>query len=248
MRDAFPILFTIGVLAGLAWLLLGDPMRRWSGRWRDLDAAAFLRVDAGLAALTGGLLGARLAYVVAHAGYFASHLAQALSFSSGGLSWVGGALGATLGLALFVRWRQAPILPLADTLAFPAALLAAASWGGCLLDGCAYGRPLPSGSPTLFSSDFFRSSIARWPTQMVGLLACCALALGLLALETRTVRPGLLTCLTTASLGLLGMALSFSRGDPVPLVANMRLDFVGAALVAAVGIAGWIMLRRRRPA
>jgi phosphatidylglycerol:prolipoprotein diacylglycerol transferase len=248
MRNTFPILFAAGSLAGLAWLLLGDPIRRLTGHWRDLEAAAFLRLDAGLVALAAGVLGARLAYVGAHWDYFASQPAEAFSFSGGGLSWVGGALGAIAAVAIFARLRHAPIWALADSLAFPAALLAAVSWGGCLLDGCAYGRPLPSGSASLFASDFFDSRLARWPTQAVGLLSCCALLLGLLALEPRGARPGLLAALTIAVLGLLGMALSLTRGDPVPLLAGVRLDFLGATLVATLGIAGLISLLRRRPA
>ena len=248
MRNTFPILFAIGTLAGLLWLLFGDPLRKRSGRWRDVDAAAFLRLDAGLAALAAGLAGARLAYVGAHWDYFAFHLAEAASFSAGGLSWVGGGLGAMAGLAAFAGLRRAPLWALADSLAFPAALLAAISWGGCLVDGCAYGRPLPSGSPSLFASDFFDSRLARWPTQAVGLLSCFSLVLGLLALEPRGPRPGLLACLTTAALGLLGIALSFTRGDPVPLLASVRLDFIGAAVVAALGITGLISLRPRKPA
>ncbi|MCX6070488.1 MAG: prolipoprotein diacylglyceryl transferase [Chloroflexi bacterium] len=132
MRNTFPILFALGTLAGLLWLLLGDPIRRLSGRWRDLDAAAYLRLDAGLATLAAGLVGARLAYVGAHWDYFASHLAEAFTFSAGGLSWVGGALGAMAGLAAFAALRRAPLWVLADSLALPAALLAAVSWGGWL--------------------------------------------------------------------------------------------------------------------
>jgi prolipoprotein diacylglyceryltransferase len=245
MRDTYSILFAMGSLAGLLWLLLGDPLRRLSGRWRDLDAAAFLRLDAGLAALAAGLVGARAAYVGAHWDYFASHVAEAFSFSAGGLSWAGGALAAMAGLAAFAALRHAPLWALADSLAFPAALLAAVSWGGCLVDGCAYGRPLPGGSASLFASDFFDSRLARWPTQAVGLLSCSAVVLGLLALEPRNPPRGLLACLTAAALGVLGMVLSFTRGDPVPLLAGVRLDFIGPAIVAALGIAGLINLRSR---
>jgi prolipoprotein diacylglyceryltransferase len=243
MSNTYPLLFALGVLAGLLWLLLADPDRRMSGRWRDLDSAAMLRLDAGLAALALGLAGARAAYVGAHWDYFASHFAEAFSFSTGGLSWVGGALGAVAGLLAVAALRRAPVWPLADSLALPAALLAAASWAGCLVDGCGYGRPLAAGSATLFASDIFDSRMARWPTQLIGLLSCFAVVLGVMALEPRVLRPGVLACLTFAVLGLIGLALSFLRGDPVPLLAGTRLDFVGAAMVAALGLAG--LLHRR---
>jgi prolipoprotein diacylglyceryltransferase len=245
MGNTYPILFALGMLTGLVWLLLSDPDRRLTGRWRDLDTAAILRLDAGLAALGLGLIGARAAYVGAHWDYFASQAAEAFSFSAGGLSWAGGALGAIAGLTTFAALRRAPLWALADSLAVPAALLAAASWAGCLVDGCGYGRPLPGGTASLFASDFFDSRLARWPTQALGLLSCFAVVLGLLALEPRGLRPGLLACLTIAALGLLGMALSPARGDPMPLLAGLRLDFLGASMVAALGIAG--LLYRRPP-
>jgi hypothetical protein len=137
---------------------------------------------------------------------------------------------------------------LADSLALPAALLAATSWAGCLVDGCGYGRPLAAGSATLFASDIFDSRMARWPTQVIGLLSCFAVVLGVMALEPRVLRPGLLACLTFAALGLIGLALSLVRGDPVPLLAGTRLDFVGAAMVAALGLAGLLYRRAARPA
>jgi prolipoprotein diacylglyceryltransferase len=245
MSNTYPLLFALGALAGLLWLLAADPDRRLSGRWRDLDAAAFLRLDAGVAALAFGLIGARAIFVGAHWDYFASHITDAFSFSAGGLSWVGGALGAAAGLFALAALRRAPLWPLADTLALPAAFLAAASWAGCLVDGCGYGRPLASGSASLFAADFFGSRLPRWPTQLIGLLSCFAVVLGGMALEPRGLRPGLLACLTFAALGLIGLALSLVRGDPVPLLAGARLDFVGAAIVAALGVAG--LLSRRAP-
>jgi hypothetical protein len=78
---------------------------------------------------------------------------------------------------------------------------------------------------------------------VIGLLSCFAVLLGIMALEPRILRPGVLACLTLAGLGLIGLALSLLRGDPVPLLAGTRLDFVGAAMVAALGLAG--LLHRR---
>jgi len=248
MSHSYPILFALGTLAGLGWLLLMDPQRRAGGARRDPDAAARLRLDAGLAALATGLVGARLGYVAAHAGYFANHLGEAFVLSAGGLSWVGGALGALTGVAALAALRRSSAWVLADALAIPAALLAAASWTGCLLDGCGFGRPLPAAATSPFASDFFHSRLPRWPTQLLGALACFSLALGLLALEPRGLRPGLLACLTLTGLGLMALALSFTRGDPLPLWGGVRLDALGAAAVAVLGIGGTVLRLRSRSA
>lgn len=247
MIQAYPILFTLGALAGLAWLLFVDPHRRSREARRDPEAAAVVRLDAGLAALAGGVIGARLAYVAVHASYVTAHLDQAVRFSSGGLSWVGGALGALAGLLAAAAFRRRSPWPLADALAIPAAVLAMAAWGGCLLDGCAFGRPLASSELAALGSDFYASLIPRWPTQLVGLLAAAGLALGLLRLEARNLPVGWQASAALVGLGATALGLSFARGDPVPLLAGIRLDALGAGLIAALG-AGMPLLSRRAPA
>jgi phosphatidylglycerol:prolipoprotein diacylglycerol transferase len=244
MNQAYPLLFTLGALAGLAWLLFVDPRRRAREARRDPDAAAVVRFDAGLAALAGGLIGARLAYVAAHASYFTAHPDQALRFSSGGLSWVGGALGALVGLWAAAALRRRSPWPLADALAIPVALLAMAAWCGCLLDGCAFGRPLASSALAALGSDFFASRIPRWPTQIVGLLAAAGLALGLLMLEGKDLPVGWTASAALLGLGASALALSFARGDPVPLLAGIRADALGAGLITALGVSLGVLSSR----
>ena len=246
MNQAYPLLFTLGSLAGLAWLLFVDPRRRTRDARRDPDAAAVVRLDAGLAALAGGLIGARLIYVAAHASYFAAHLDKAFRFSSGGLSWVGGALGALAGLLAAASLHHSSPWPLADALAIPATVLAMAAWSGCLLDGCAFGRPLTSSSLAALGSDFYASRIPRWPTQIVGLMAAAGLALGLLMAEARSLPEGWPASGALLGLGATALALSFVRGDPVPLLAGIRLDALGGGLIAALG-AGMARVSRRAP-
>jgi len=247
MNQAYPLLFTLGALAGLAWLAFVNPRRRTLDARRDPETAAVIRLDAGLAALAGGLIGARLAYVAAHASYFAAHPEQAALFSAGGLSWAGGVLGALAGLLAAAALHHSSPWPLADALAIPAALLAMAAWSGCLLDGCAFGRPLTQSSLAALGSDFYASRIPRWPTQIVGLLAAAGLALGLLMVEARSLPVGWLASAALLGLGATALALSFARGDPVPLVAGIRLDALGGGLIAALG-AGMAGLSRRAAA
>lgn len=246
MSHAYPIVFALGTLAGLVWLLLIDPRLQRRGTPPDPDSAARLRVDAGLAALACGLAGARLGYLATHASYYSTHLGEALRFSDGGLSWVGGALGALAGLGATAAVRRASPWPLADALAIPAVFVAAAAWSGCLLDGCAFGRTAAWSGLSPLAPDFYLSRLPRWPTQLLGVLITTALLLGLLWLEPKAGQPGLLACAALVGLGLSGLALSFTRGDPVPLWSGIRLDALGALGIAALGIFGASL--RRRPA
>ena len=238
MTNAYALVFPLGVMAGLLWLLLGGLPRRRNPKSRREGPTPAKRVDAGLAALVGGLGGARLAFALVHWGYYAGHPAEILVFQQGGLSWVGGAVGALAGLTLYARLSHQPFWPLADALSFPVIIVAAASWFGCLLEGCAYGRPVALGPFTPPTVDMFGGRIPRWPTQAVGALYSLLLLLGLLWSAARPMRPGLLACLTVALIAGGAFALSYTRADPVSLLFNIRLDALGSAAVFVIGLAG----------
>jgi len=237
MTDFYPLVFGVGALGGLLWLLLAIPPRsaRLPGVSRELTPQTLL--DAGLAALAAGLIGARAAFVSAHWAYYGSRLVEAFVFREGGLNWAGGAVGALLGLAGYALVTRRPFWPLADSLAFPGALVTLAIWTGCLLDGDAYGRPVANPLAPA-SADLFGTRLPRWPTQALGALYSLAVLLGVLWMHDRRLRPGLLATLMLTLTAAGALALDFTRGDPSPLLSGLRLDGLGAAAVLAVAVAG----------
>ncbi len=227
VTSAYPLLLAAGVLAGLLWLAASGPARE---RVSTLDAA--------MASLAGGLIGARAAYVGAHLYLYAQRPWEALYFWQGGLYWAGGAAGAVAGLALYAAVSRHPLWPLGDALALPAGMLACASWAGCWAEACAYGRRAQVGLLTPASPDLFGLEAPRWPTQALG-LACGLATVGLLVwLSARRLPPGVPVCLVLALIAAAALVISFLRGDPVPGIFGLRAEAVGSGAVLAAALLG----------
>jgi phosphatidylglycerol:prolipoprotein diacylglycerol transferase len=202
-------------------------------------------LDSGLAALGSGVLGARIGFVIAHWDYYFSKPVEILWFWEGGLSWIGGALGATTGLYLYTAFTRRSFWTLADALAIPSALMASSSWMGCLLDGCAYGRQSQASFFTPPISDMFGGQSTRWPTQAVGAIYCLVVLAAIYGLRSRKLPPGFLASSSLSLIAAGALALSFTRGDPVLLLTGFRLDTVGSAAILLVALSGLILTRLR---
>jgi phosphatidylglycerol:prolipoprotein diacylglycerol transferase len=235
LQDAYPLLFALGAVAGLLWsgLVSGGQSSPKGTRITPVQA-----LDAGLAALAAGLVGARAGYVAASWDYYSHRPQEALWFWQGGLSWSAGAAAALLGLGLYSGLSRQPFWPLADRLAIPAALLALAAWGGCMLDGCSYGWRTAPGPLTPPAPDLLGNLAPRWPTQPVGVIASLASLAGLISLGGRPLPQGTLACLSLTMIAATSVALSFTRADPTRMLWGMRLDGLASGAVLALGLAG----------
>lgn len=110
--------------------------------------------DIALVGVLGGLLGAKLLYVLEH---WAEPLADTL-FSRGGMSWFGGLTGGVLAGLGMVVWLRLPVMTILAAGAPAMALGQAIGRIGCFLVGDDYGRPtdlpwgiaFPQGLPPTF--------------------------------------------------------------------------------------------------
>jgi phosphatidylglycerol:prolipoprotein diacylglycerol transferase len=241
MAQAYPLIFSIGALLSLIWLGFWDPL---TGGWaRSLRSAlsAETRLDLGFVTLLTGLVGARLGFILLHLPYYTSRPIEMLTVWEGGLSWVGGFFGALLGACLHTAWRRVPFWNSLDALAIPATLMALASWTGCLMDGCAYGRAGTASLLQPMMADMFGEVAPRWPTQIVGMLTCVA-AIGMILATAGRVRPGSMAFISALVISSTALGLSFTRGDPVMLLMGFRADTVGAALSLGFALIGGIAL------
>ena len=128
---SYGFMIAVGFLVCL-WLL----QRR--GRRMGLDPAALF--DVATAALVGGIVGARLFYVVHNWSEFSGSPLRILAFWHGGLAFFGGVMGGAAGLLAMV-WKKG--LPLRMTLDLAAGLLPLGhAFGrvGCFLNGCCFGK------------------------------------------------------------------------------------------------------------
>lgn len=220
-----PVVLALGCLAGLLWLAL---------RRANPGEAAGRQFGAGLAALTAGLVGARLGFVAVHLPYFLDHPVEIVWVWEGGLSAAGGALGAVCGLSLYAAARRQGLRPLADAVTVPALGVALAAWVGCTLEGCVYGMNVVAGPLATLSPDVFGMVAPRWPTAAVGMVTSGALLAGFLQTERRSWPPGLRAALALAGVAATSLALSFTRADPALLLGGVRVEAAGMAVVLAL--------------
>jgi len=161
---AYSALFHLGLIAGAATTLI---------QARRMALPATAAIDAMLAAIVGGAIGARLLYVAIHWAYFVDHLDEAWQIWQGGLAWHGGLIGGAIGVWLIARKRfsQSPAAWL-DLLTPGAALGTVFGWIGCFLSACAFGREVFPGEPlfgiAIDAPDVYGRLVPRLPAQLFG--------------------------------------------------------------------------------
>ena len=243
-----PTLFSIGnlniptytVLLDLG-LILGLLLTYFEGK-RHLDRGT-LALDLGLWVVIGGILGGRIAYVLANWSAFSEEWVGVFRIWEGGLSFHGAVLGGLLVMVLFTYWGQRDENPvslaqLADLLTPGLALGIIFGWAACLMGGCAYGA-LGEGFGYAILPDLYGVEASRFATQAVGIGYALLLFLGVWLLRRRLPFAGACFLLY----GLLYFAgqffLEFTRGDEAIYLGSLRLAQVldlALALAAAVAL------------
>ena len=194
--------------------------------------------------MAGGVLGARLAYVVEHwESQFRADPGAIFRIDQGGLMYYGGLIGAMIALAIFAFAKKEPLLEVFDRVAVALPLGQAFGRVGCFLNGCchgrvsaAYGIPFPARSPAwwsqlqdgLIAQDAPRS-LPVIPTQLFETAGCVLLFFVLWKLRGKG-RTGLVTGAYLAGYGILRFFLEYLRGDE-------RFSFGALSISQAISLA-----------
>jgi len=209
----FSLLIAAGAFFGLAWIA-----------WQAPEKEMLRRVDAGLWAMLGGLLGGRGAYVAVNWTYYREHLWESLQITQGGLVWAGALAGGLLALGFYAGVAHLNYTELADALAPLLLCLAVSALLGCWLDGCAYG-PATTAWWGVPARDEWGQTASRWPLQAAGALLSLALFWFLDNLAVRAaLRPGAHASMALLAFSALMAAISWLRVDPGLLWQGYRLD------------------------
>ncbi|MDO8886478.1 prolipoprotein diacylglyceryl transferase [Candidatus Oleimmundimicrobium sp.] len=121
--------------------------------------------DLVLAAIIGGVIGARFFYVLAHLDYFSKYPLQ-IFFIQEGLVFYGGLAGGTLAVLSVVYRKKLPVSKIADAVAPCLAIGTAIGRIGCFLNGCCYGKP----TNIFWAVKFPGVPLTRHPTQIYDLI------------------------------------------------------------------------------
>ncbi len=116
----------------------------WTASRRSLRVgiAADTILDLGPWLIIGGILGARLFYVVSfwREQFAGQPFGELFKVWRGGLVYYGGFIGASIACIVYAQWKKLPMWKLGDIMAPSIALGSAIGRIGCLLNGCCYGR------------------------------------------------------------------------------------------------------------
>jgi phosphatidylglycerol---prolipoprotein diacylglyceryl transferase len=129
-----------GLMLSLAFLA-GLQLACWRAQRVKLDPD--LIYDLSFWMLIGGLIGARLFFVVEYHDHMRS-VWDAFKVWKGGIVFYGSVIGATASFFMYWKLRPFPLRPVLDAIAPAVALGIALGLVGCFLNGCCYGDPCDS--------------------------------------------------------------------------------------------------------
>ena len=109
----------------------------WRARREKLDPEVVYDLSAWV--FIGGLIGARVFFVIQYWGDKIKSLADVFTIWEGGIVFYGSIIGGTTAFFLYRLVRPFPLLPMLDVIAPSLALGIAIGRVGCFLNGCCYG-------------------------------------------------------------------------------------------------------------
>ncbi len=89
----------------------------------------------------GGIIGARIFYIMISWDHFSQNLGEIVMINRGGLAWQGGFIGGLIAGAWFVKAKKLRFRLMLDLAAPYIALGQAIGRIGCFFNGCCYGKP-----------------------------------------------------------------------------------------------------------
>jgi len=129
---SYGLMMVIGFLAAVYLI------RRLS---RDITPDPQLITNAALYSLIGGVVGARVFYVLHHLSDFTQDPVAVFKIWNGGLELLGGVILAVAIIVFYLIYHKLPIRRYLDILAIGLMLALVSGRIGCFLNGCCFGKP-----------------------------------------------------------------------------------------------------------
>ena len=208
----YPVIFRIGdfevtsfgVLVAVAALVGIRVFRRELAR----SALPSDAVDAAIAGVIGGLVGAKLLWTVEFMG---ERPVSELLFSRGGLSWFGGLIGG-VGTGLWrLRRGRVPLVPALAAASPALAIGHAIGRVGCFMVGDDYGRPSDLPWAVAFPEGLPPTDVPVHPTQLYEAIALAVIAWALMRWRRRSVPDAIVLGRYFVLAGSARFAIEFIR-------------------------------------
>lgn len=219
---SYGLMVALALFLGVIWL--GKAVqKRGIGKFDHV-------VDLTIRLFIGGLIGARLFYIITEYSYYLRNPLAVFKLSDGGLSFFGMIFGAYVLGVLYAKRVKLPTWQLADLIAVYLPLGYALARVGCLLNGCCYG--VPSTLPWAFVIPAV-DNLPRHPTQIYAIIAGLLIFAVLWLLREHKYFPGFLFWLYVELYAVSRFIIEFFRETPVVAFGWLRVTQVFCLLVIA---------------
>ncbi len=196
----------------------------------------------------GGIVGARIAYVLEHRDEFKSFF-DVIAIWKGGIDWFGAFIGGAVVLIFLIKKYKLPVLKIGDIAGISIILGHAFGRIGCTSAGCCYGKPVPENSPFRDIAIVFPnnpdtvapSGIPLYPTQPAEAIGNFLIFVILFFIYKRKKFDGQILALYLILYGLERFLLEFWRGvtPPLPIInltwnqlVSLGMVLIGLGIVA----------------
>ncbi len=218
--------------------------------------------DLSLGVFLGGLVGARLFYVIQYWGVKVRTLLDVVRVWEGGIVLYGSIIGGTTAFFVYRMLKPFPLRPFLDVIAPALALGIAVGRFGCFLNGCCFGDvcrlpwavsfPAPSPPWEAHRLAHLIAPGTAWslpvhPTQLYSVLDGSVLVLLLLAFFPLRRRDGEVMALLMVTYPVTRLLIEFLRNDERVFFAGMTISQNISVVLLGCGLAFWFWLSRLPP-
>jgi phosphatidylglycerol:prolipoprotein diacylglycerol transferase len=231
-----------GIILALSFFL-GLWLSAREAKTRGLDPA--LVHDFAFYALLGGIVGARIYYVVfSNPAYYLQKPWEIVAVWHGGIGILGALAGGFLAALWYCRKKQLSFWRFADALAPGVALGQAAGVIACLLNGDSYGKPAGVAWAITYTDPRAMAplNIPLHPVEIYEMAAYLLVFVLVWQTRGKYKTPGFAFLTYLAGYGAARFAVEFFRGNPAILAWGIPAAQVFGAVLVLVAVAGLYML------
>ena len=216
--------------------------------------------DLAFASMIGGVVGARLFYVILNFSDYSSNPIEIIRIDHGGLVFYGGFIGAVLTVSWYIKKNKLKIWEVADLFALALPLGQAIGRIGCFINGCCFGKPSESWISYQYPHDSsvwahqVHSKLIPYqateclpviPAQIFQSSINILIWIILVLVAKKANRAGLLFALYLILYSLGRFLNEFNRGDYTQHYIGLTISQVICLAIAPIGI---LMYRKRMAA
>ena len=243
----YPVLFHIGgftmnsfgVMMALAFISAGF-VAHWQFKQRGVKPDFIYGLH--IAAVIGGLLGAKIHYLILHPSEWPGNL-----LSGGGLVWFGGLFGAIIAVVIVTKLSKERLAAVMDAGAIAVSVGYAFGRMGCFLRGDDYGVPtdLPWGMS--FPNGLPPTTVRVHPTQLYEIAGSLVIfALLLWVFSPRFKREGPLIFVYAVLAGIARLLVEFIRTNKPVALGLTSQQWIAIAMIVVGLIGAWYFGTRGR--